>query len=168
MLVDGYNIIFSWEGTEQISSTELSGYREQLKEMLSNYQGAKGIHVILVFDAYKVENGTGSIEKYDNIDVVFTKEAETADQYIERVTNEIAKEKQVIVATSDLLEQTIILGHGAVRWSSREFMEELAMTNREIRMYLQQKEEETNRLLSYLSQEDAESIERIRQGKNEV
>ena len=99
--------------------------RDQLVDILCNYQGFTQQEVIVVFDAYKVKGGVGSHQKIRNIYVVYTREAETADMYIEKVTHEIAKKHRVRVVTSDGLEQLIILGHGAVRTSSREFVEEI-------------------------------------------
>ena len=111
LLVDGYNIIFSWpELNEFAENGNLDAARMKLMEMLSNYQGYYQSTVILVFDGYKVKNNPGTVEKYHNIYVVYTKEAETADQYIEKTNGSLARANQVRVATSDRLEQVIILG----------------------------------------------------------
>ena len=125
LLVDGYNIIFAWDELKDLARENLEGARYQLMDLLCNYQGFKKNIIILVFDAYKVKNNPGSVERYRNIHVVYTKEAETADAYIERATYEIARDHRVRVATSDGLEQLIILGHGAIRVSAREFRQEL-------------------------------------------
>ena len=125
LLVDGYNIIFDWDELKDAARDSLEGARHLLMDLLCNYQGYKRCEVILVFDAYKVKGSPGSVEHYRNIHVVYTKEAETADAYIERATYEIAREHRVRVATSDNLEQLIILGHGAVRVSAREFHQEI-------------------------------------------
>ena len=125
LLVDGYNIIFAWDELKDLARENLEGARYQLMDLLCNYQGFKKNVIILVFDAYKVKNNPGSAERYRNIHVVYTKEAETADAYIERATYEIARDHRVRVATSDGLEQLIILGHGAIRVSAREFRQEL-------------------------------------------
>lgn len=125
VLVDGYNIIFAWDELKKAALESLERARYMLMDILCNYQGFQKCEVILVFDAYKVKGNPGSVEHYRNIHVVYTKEAETADAYIERATYEIAKEHRVRVATSDNLEQLIILGHGAVRVSAREFLEEV-------------------------------------------
>ena len=125
LLVDGYNIIFAWDELKKMAQDSLEGARHMLMDLLCNYQGFQKNVVILVFDAYKVKGNPGSVEHYRNIHVVYTKEAETADAYIERATYEIAKDHRVRVATSDNLEQLIILGHGAVRVSAREFLEEV-------------------------------------------
>jgi predicted RNA-binding protein with PIN domain len=126
LLVDGYNIIFAWEDLKTIARDSLEGARQQLMDVLCNYQGWRGCEVILVFDAYKVPHGTGEVEKYHNIHVVYTKEAETADSYIEKATFELSKTShRVTVATSDSVEQLIILGHGALRISARSFRQEV-------------------------------------------
>ena len=126
LLVDGYNIIFAWDDLKALARDSLEGARQQLMDILCNYQGWRGCHVILVFDAYKVPHGTGEVEKYHNIHVVYTKEAETADSYIEKATFELSKgSNRVTVATSDSVEQLIILGHGALRISARSFRQEV-------------------------------------------
>ena len=128
LLVDGYNIIFAWDELKALARDSLEGARHLLMDLLCNYQGYQKCVVILVFDAYKVKGNPGSVEHYRNIHVVYTKEAETADAYIERATYEISRanpDRRVRVATSDNLEQLIILGHGAIRVSAREFHEEM-------------------------------------------
>ena len=112
LLVDGYNIIFAWEDLQELAKANIDGARTKLMDILCNYQGYKRCTVILVFDAYKVQGNPGKTEKYHNIHVVYTKEAETADQYIEKTVHEIGKKYHVTVATSDRLEQVIILGQG--------------------------------------------------------
>ncbi len=128
LLVDGYNIIFAWDELKAVARNSLEGARNLLTDLLCNYQGYQKCVVILVFDAYKVKGNPGSVEHCRNIHVVYTKEAETADAYIERATYEIARanpDRRVRVVTSDSLEQLIILGHGAIRVSAREFQEEV-------------------------------------------
>lgn len=129
LLVDGYNIIFAWDELKELAKDNLEGARGKLMEIMCNYQGFAGCHLILVFDAYKVKGNPGSVEKFHNINVVYTKEAETADMYIEKTTKEIAKKRKVRVATSDGLEQMIILGHGATRISARAFYDEVQRIN---------------------------------------
>lgn len=125
LLVDGYNIIFAWDELKTIARENLDAARKALCDILCNYQGYRKCRVILVFDAYKVKGGQGSVEKYHNIRLVYTKEAETADAYIERATYEIGKHHRVRVATSDGPEQLIILGHGALRLSASAFRAEV-------------------------------------------
>lgn len=133
LLVDGYNILFAWPELKALAQENLDAARKALMDLLSNYQGFRKNRVILVFDAYKVPQGTGSVVKYHNIHVVYTKEAETADSYIEKASYQLSKEKnRVRVATSDAAEQFIILGHGALRVSAQELWEELSQTRGEI------------------------------------
>ena len=132
LLVDGYNIIFAWDELKKIAAENLDAARKQLCELLCNYQGYRKCRVILVFDAYKVKGGLGSVEKYHNITIVYTREAETADAYIERATYEIGRQHRVRVATSDGPEQVIILGHGALRLSASAFHEEMAEVQKQI------------------------------------
>ncbi|MGO5024017.1 NYN domain-containing protein [Lawsonibacter sp. LCP25S3_G6] len=132
LLVDGYNIIFAWEELKKLAAQDVSAARGALEEILSNYQGFRKCVVILVFDAYKVKGNPGSVEKKENIYVVYTKEAETADAYIEKATYDLGKEHRVRVATSDALEQMIILGHGALRLSARAFQAEVEQVQGEI------------------------------------
>ena len=138
LLVDGYNIIFAWDELKQLAREDLDAARNQLIHILCNYQGIKGCGVILVFDAYRVKGGTGSVEKVNNIFVVYTKQAETADSYIERTTYELGRKRRVRVATSDSLEQTIILGHDSTRVSARAFWEEVNEVQAEIRRRIEQ------------------------------
>ena len=137
LLVDGYNIIFAWEELNALSKQSLDAARKKLADILCNYQGFKKCVVILVFDAYRVPGSSGSIEQYHNIHIVYTKEAETADMFIEHVTHEIGKDRRVRVATSDGMEQIIILGHGALRVSARMFHEEVQQVEKEIKQLIQ-------------------------------
>ncbi|WP_130870075.1 translation factor GTPase family protein [Intestinimonas massiliensis (ex Afouda et al. 2020)] len=138
LLVDGYNIIFAWEELKQVARTNLDAARQMLMDLLSNYQGFKKNVVILVFDAYKVPRSIQDVYKYHNIYVVYTKEAETADTYIERTTYEIGKHHQVRVATSDGAEQLIILGHGALRLSATTFKAEVEQVSGQIAALIRQ------------------------------
>ena len=138
VLVDGYNIIFAWDELKEIGRDSLDAARHVLMNLLCNYQGYRGCNLILVFDAYKVPQNLGMVEKYHNIFIVYTQEAETADSYIERVTYELRGRKRVRVATSDNLEQLIILGHGAVRVSAKSFHDEVMQTQQEIERILAQ------------------------------
>ena len=132
LLVDGYNIIYAWDELKRAAQDSLDAARQMLMDLLSNYQGYKNCVVILVFDAYKVKGGVGSVQHYHNIHVVYTKEAETADAYIERATYELGRHHRVRVATSDAAEQMIILGHGALRVSARTFHAEVEQALGEI------------------------------------
>ena len=137
LLVDGYNIIFSWDELNALAKESLDAARHKLMDILCNYQGYQKCNLILVFDAYRVPGSPGSIEQYHNIHVVYTKEAETADMFIEHVTHEIGKDRRVRVATSDGMEQIIILGHGALRVSARMFHEEVQNVEQQIRKLVQ-------------------------------
>ena len=137
LLVDGYNIIFAWDEVNALSKESLDAARHKLMDILCNYQGFQKCVLILVFDAYRVPGSPGSIEQYHNIHVVYTKEAETADMFIERVTHEIGRNRRVRVATSDGMEQIIILGHGALRVSARMFHEEVQNVEKQIRALVQ-------------------------------
>lgn len=132
LLVDGYNIIFAWKSLKKLAEQDIAAARSILTDILSNYQAFRKCVLILVFDAYKVKGNSGSIEKQDGIYVVYTKEAQTADAYIEKATYELRHERRVRVATSDHLEQMIILGHGAVRISARIFEQEIEQAQGEI------------------------------------
>ena len=137
LLVDGYNIIFAWDELNALAKDSLEAARHKLMDILCNYQGYQKCNLILVFDAYRVPGSPGSIEQYHNIHVVYTKEAETADMFIEHVTHEIGKGRRVRVATSDGMEQIIILGHGALRVSARMFHEEVQNVEKQIRALVQ-------------------------------
>ena len=133
LLVDGYNVIFAWDSFKELSKDNIEGARNMLINILCNYQGYKKCEVILVFDAYKVKGSSREVEKVNNINIVYTKEAETADMYIEKVSHKLAKNNKVRVVTSDALEQLIILGNGALRVSSREFLYEIQQAEEDIR-----------------------------------
>lgn len=136
LLVDGYNIIFAWEELKKIAEENLDAARGELINMMCNYQGFAGCELILVFDAYKVKGKFREIEKYLNINIVYTKESETADTYIERVSHELSENHRVRVATSDGVEQMIILGNGAMRISASEFHERYLASQKAIREYI--------------------------------
>lgn len=166
LLVDGYNIIFAWEELSELAKVSLDGARGKLMDILSNYQGYRKMTLILVFDAYKVKGNPGSVTAYHNIHVVYTKEAETADQYIEKAVHEIAGKHQVTVATSDGLEQLIIMGQGAGRLSARELKEEIMSTNRELReQFLDRKTDGRQYLFDELPEDLAEHMENVRLGR---
>lgn len=168
LLVDGYNIIFAWEDLKELAETNIEGARNKLMDILCNYQGYKKCILILVFDAYKVEGNQGEVQKYHNIHVVYTKEAETADQYIEKTVHEIGRKYHVTVATSDALEQVIILGAGAARMSAANLKEEVMLMNQEIREhYLEKTKKSGTKLFEALPEGMADFMEDVRLGRKE-
>ena len=146
LLVDGYNIIFAWEELAELARSDIGAASHALMDLLSNYQAFKKCRLILVFDAYKVPGNLGEVQRYHDISVVYTKEAETADSYIEKVTLQIGKKHRVRVATSDALEQLIILGHGALRISARAFREEVEQAEGEISRLIAEENRKTREL----------------------
>lgn len=147
MLLDyGYNIVFAWDELKEIAKTNIDGARDRLLDIMCNYQGYKGNTVIVVFDAYNVKKHAETVSKYHNIYVVYTKEAETADMYIAKTTHKLANKFQVTVATSDALEQLIIMGHGALRMSASNFKEEVDNVNKAISEQINK----TSRLENYV------------------
>lgn len=169
LLVDGYNIIFAWEDLNELSKINIESARNKLMDRLSNYQGYKKMTLILAFDAYKVKGNPGSVMKYHNIYVVYTKEAETADQYIEKTVHEIGRKYQVTVATSDALEQVIILGQGGNRLSAANLLEEVEAVEAEISKKVQKKTpKEKNYLFDHLDEEMADLMEEVRLGKKKL
>lgn len=168
LLVDGYNIIFAWPDLKELSQINIEGARGKLMDILCNYQGYKKNIVILVFDGYKVPGNIGEVLKYHNIYVVYTKEAETADQYIEKTVQEIGKKYQVRVATSDALEQMIILGQGAQRIAAKEFLAEIEQVNQEIRTeHLEKTQKSSTYLFDHLSDDLADFMNDVRMGRRE-
>ena len=166
LLVDGYNIIFAWDDLKELAKDNIEAARNSLIDILCNYQGYKKYNLILVFDAYKVKNNAESVEKHNNITIIYTKEAETADQYIEKTVHKIGKKYNVKVATSDALEQIIILGRGATRISAREFKEEIDSVNSEIRMkYIDKYRNTKNYLFDNTPEDILKTIEKIRNNK---
>ena len=166
LLVDGYNIIFAWEDLSALAGVNIESARDKLMDILCNYQGYKQCTLILVFDAYKVEGNPGEVLKHHNIYVVYTKEAETADQYIEKTVRRIGRGYDVTVATSDALEQVIILGQGAQRMSADGLKEERELMQNEIRSeYLNKPENARNYLFDHMSEELVNEMENVRLGK---
>lgn len=169
LLVDGYNVIFSWEELKELAEVNIDGARTKLMDILSNYQGFKNCTLILVFDAYKVEGHECEITKYHNIHVVYTKEAETADQYIEKVVHQIGRKYKVTVATSDGLEQVIIRGQGAALLSARELRDEISLAKEQIRMENDRRTQKgKNYLFDHLSENLVDYMEDVRLGKKEI
>ena len=168
LLVDGYNIIFAWEELRELSKVTIDGARQKLMDILCNYQGYKKCTLILVFDAYKVTGNTGEAIDYHNIHVVYTKEAETADQYIEKLAHKIGRQYHVTVATSDGLEQLIIYGQGCHLMSARDLKEEVAWANEQIREEKEKLEKSGKNYLFHGADEElAAYLEDIRLGRKE-
>lgn len=166
LLVDGYNIIFAWEELRELAEDNIDGARGRLMDILSNYQGIRKCTVILVFDAYKLKGFPGEVQKYHNIYVVYTKEAETADQYIEKTAHEIGRKYQVTVATSDGTEQVIIRGQGCLLMSAKELKTEICLAREQIRKeHLERQSGEKNYLFHYMDDEMREEMEEVRLGK---
>ena len=166
LLVDGYNIIFAWEDLKALAAENIHAAQSKLMDVLCNYQGYKGCTLILVFDAYKVEGHKEEVIPYHNIHVVYTKEAETADQYIEKTVHKIGRQNQVTVATSDGLEQIIIMGQGAHRISAAGLKEEVDAASRQLREdWHAVRTSSRSYLLDHVSGEVADYIEKIRKDK---
>ena len=163
LLIDGYNVIFAWKELRAAADTSLEDARIKLLDLLCDYQGYKQINVIAVFDAHLIRGGTGSVETYNNIRVVFTKEAETADNFIERTTAVLARHDKVRVVTSDYTEQIIIMGRGAVRVSAGDFKREIETLHQEAqKRFLNQRPVKTNPLMDLLDEETARLLEEMR------
>ncbi len=162
LLVDGYNIIFSWEKLKALAATSLESARVKLLEMLSDYQGFTGLNIIIVFDAHKVPGNTENVFYYDNIKIVYTKEAETADNYIERVTQSLSATHIVRVATSDSLEQIIILSKGAYRVSAGELEAHVKKAKEKQRkIYTEYRPVKNNPLIDNLDKNTAEMLKNM-------
>ena len=169
LLVDGYNVIFAWEDLKELAKVNIEGARNKLMDVLCNYQGFKKCNLILVFDAYKVQGQELGVQKYHNIYVVYTKEAETADQYIEKVVHEIGRKYHVTVATSDNVEQVMTLGQGGKLLSARDLRTEVEEVQRQIREeYLNRPQKGKNYLFDYLDEEISGQMEEVRLGKKEL
>lgn len=166
LLVDGYNVIFAWDDLKELADVNIEAARNKLMDILCNYQGFRKCTVILVFDAYKVDGCALEIQKYHNIHVVYTKEAETADQYIEKVVHQIGKKYHVTVVTSDAVEQVVAAGQGGTLISSREFKEEVELVRRQIReTYESRRETGKNYLFDHMDKKLADEMEEVRLGR---
>ncbi|MDE6182018.1 MAG: NYN domain-containing protein [Eubacteriales bacterium] len=167
LLVDGYNIIFAWDNLKKMADYSLEEAREKLISILSNYQGAKGIELIIVFDAHLVKGNRGNIEKRGKTYIVYTKEAETADNYIESITKSLVKDYNVKVATSDRLEQIIIMGKGAIRVSATELKADVKYTAKKVSKKIEEiKPIKNNMLFDNLDPEMAKWVEEMRRKKD--
>lgn len=165
LVVDGYNVINAWSDIFDLTKEPMEDCRERLLSMLSNYQGYKNIQVLVVFDAHLVTGGTEKVESYDNLTVVYTKENESADNYIERFVYKMPEKCRVRVATSDFLEQRIILLGGGIRMSSRELKEEVLSVARKNKNVPQAHQGKTNTIMSNVSPELLKRLEDMRRGK---
>ncbi len=166
LLVDGYNIIHAWDELRELAAGSLFEARVRLLDILCNYQGYRQIEVIVVFDAHKVKS-TENIERYNNITIVYTKEAETADNYIERVTNILGRDYRIFVATSDSMEQLIIQSRGGYRISATELKHLVKSTNREIReTIVMAKEVKKNQLFYSLDEKTRGLLDKMRRGES--
>lgn len=169
LLVDGYNVIFAWQDLKELAKINIESARNKLMDILCNYQGFKKCTVILVFDAYKVDGYAQEIMKYHNIHIVYTKQAETADQYIEKVVHSIGKRYGVRVVTSDGVERVITLGQGGTIISSQEFEEEVEIVRRQIMEEAESRRENgKNYLFNHMDKELAETMEEVRLGRKEL
>ena len=168
LLVDGYNIIFVWPELSKLAEENLEAARARLTDILCNYQGWKQCELILVFDGYKTKGSPGSVETHHNIEIVYTKEAQTADQFIELATRQLGRRRRIRVATSDGLEQIIVLGGGAERISAREFREEVRKGEQEIEKHLEaNRRKSRNNLIDNVSPEMAQFLAELRLKEDE-
>ncbi len=162
LLVDGYNIIFSWEQLKILADNSLESARLRLLEILSDYQGYTGLNIIIVFDAHKVVGKLRKNTYYDSLKIVYTKEAETADNYIERVTKSLSSGNIVRVATSDSLEQTIILSKGAYRISARELEHEInQVKQKQQKKYIENRPVKNNLLIDNIDKDTADLLKKM-------
>ena len=161
LLIDGYNIVFAWEDLRELAQKDIMAARDKLIDLLVDFAGFRKEHVILVFDAYKVRGGKGEVIHVGDIDVIYTKEAETADLYIEKAAHELTKKYKVTVATSDAVEQVIIYGAGAYRMSAQNLLEELVLTKGMMREHYEKKEgTRAGGLLAGMDEETAEALKK--------
>ncbi len=166
LLVDGYNIIFAWDELSKIAKESIDEARDRLVHIMSNYQGVKKYDIIVVFDAYNVTGGQGSVLNIGNIKVVYTKEAETADNYIERTAGKLKADSNVLVATSDGLEQIIIMSKGAVRVSASDLLTDVGIVNKEIKQRINKTVPvKDNLFMDRIDEKSREILEKMRRGQ---
>lgn len=165
--MDGYNVINAWSNVFKLDTEPLEDCRDKLLNILSNYQGYKRINIIVVFDAHMVKKGQKKKEKFDNLQIIYTKEYQTADNYIERFVYEKAHENIVRVVTSDYLEQTMVLSNGGIRMSPREFWEDIEDTIKKTKEKIQHKERvnRSNTIMSNIDDELLKRLEKMRRGR---
>jgi len=166
LLVDGYNIIFAWDELAKLAEDSIDIARARLCDILNEHQGITGLEIILVFDAHLVEGGLGSVLRYHNITVVYTKEAETADHYIEQVSAKLSRQDTVTVATSDRIEQIIIMSQGARRMSAADLLDDVKREKEQLHeRYLSRQPARGNRLAGLLDAETAKLLDAMRYDK---
>jgi len=168
LLIDGYNIIHDWDNLSKLAETSLEHARDKLVAMVANYQGFRDIVAIIVFDAHKIRHGQENVVQHGNICLVYTAESETADAYIERAVQDLtraAKPYRVAVATSDNLEQLIIMAKGAIRLSARDFLTEIEAAEKEIRRKIGHRPIKSNQLSDNLNAEMQAWLEKMRLNK---
>ena len=166
LLVDGYNIIHAWDELAKLAVDNMPIARQRLCDILCDYQGIVNQVVIVVFDAHLVEGGLGSLEEYHNITVVYTKEAETADHYIEQAAWKLSKNDQVTVATSDRIEQIIIISHGAQRMSAGDLKNAVQSAKEELNeRFLSSPPAKSNPLFALLDADTARKLDAMRYDK---
>ena len=164
LLVDGYNVIYAWEELRELAAVNLDGARGKLMDILCNYQGVRGISLIVVFDAYRIQGHDTEVSDYHNIHVVYTKEAETADQYIEKFAHENGRRAKVTVATSDAMEQIIIRGQGCGLLSARELEEEVRRAGDALyKGYAEKQRDGRNYLFDSLTEETVRQLKAVRE-----
>lgn len=165
--MDGYNVINAWRNVFKLDTESLEDCRDKLLNILSNYQGYKKINIIVVFDAHMVKKGRKKKEKFDNLQIIYTKEYQTADNYIERFVYEKARENIVRVVTSDYLEQTMVMSNGGIRVSPREFWEDIEDTIKKTKEKIQHKERvnRSNTIMSNIDDELLKRLEKMRRGR---
>lgn len=169
LIVDGYNVINGWDKLKKESIHSLEASRNMLLDIMSDYQAYRGITVIVVFDAHYVKNSMEKHEMYNNVEVVYTKEFESADNYIERYITNLSKEDHIRVATSDWVEQLVVLGLGAVRVPVRELKEEVAAMKKSMEeKFINKNESKKNTLESNLNPKVRNALERLRREGNKA
>ncbi len=161
LFVDGYNILNSWESLKDLNDVDLEGAREKLMEILAEYKHYSGIEIILVFDAHLVKGNNGSSFKYKGLEVIYTKENDTADHYIERKLNDLGRIRRVRVATSDWMEQQIVLGRGGTRISARELEMEIFDQKKVIKRTNKNSKRKNNRSMGKLDQKNIEQLSKF-------
>ena len=166
LIIDGYNIIHAWPELEALTKVSLESARHKLMDIVSNYQGVSGEQVILVFDGYLVKGSSGSVIKHNGIFVVYTKESQTADSYIEKTVTDLPKQYHVKVATNDGLEQAIILGQGATRITARELKQLIEHEEKSIRKnYTEKRPAKSNMLMDNVDEKTLQWLEMMRRKK---